>query len=205
LKEKIDFGENRRLAMIFTDNPQMLWQVGKYPLGNGSCQHYAEGSFAIHLMGYVGDPNCKVAYLVDLNRLPQDVRSEIEEKGFDEVKDRIPKQDLLNASLARSIIKMVKGPKGEPVILLEPSYTVVYKDDVSMDRYFNLFIGLMVAEPMKAKMARDGGNESVTKGASLSPGGQYEDLDLNSVKFINKLSKPTKEEMEIIERIRSSR
>jgi hypothetical protein len=205
LKEKIDFGEKRRLAMIFTDNAQMLWQAGKYPLGNGSCQHYAEGSYANQLMGYVGDPNCKVAYLVDLNRLPQGVRSEVEEKGFEEIKDKISKQDLLNASLARSIIKMTRDRKNDPAILLEPTYTVVYKGDVSMDRYFNLFVDLMVAEPMQVKMARGGGNESVKKGRSLSPEGQYEDLDLNGVKFIHKLSKPTKEEMEIMERIRSSR
>jgi hypothetical protein len=205
LKEKIDFGEKRRLAMVFTDNAQMLWQAGKYPLGNGSCQHYAEGSYANQLMGYVGDPNCKVAYLVDLNRLSQDIKNEIEERGIEEAKDRIPKQDLLNASLARSIIKMTKDRKEEPVILLEPTYTVVYKGDVSMDRYFNLFIDLMVAEPMKAKMARGGGNDSVIKGHSLSPEGQYEDLNLNGVKFIHKLSKPTKEEIEVMERIRSSR
>ena len=205
LKEKIDFGEKRRLAMIFTDNAQMLWQAGKYPLGNGSCQHYAEGSYANQLMGYVGDPNCKVAYLVDLNRLPQDIRNEIEERGIEEAKDRISKQDLLNASLARSIIKMTRDRKNEPVVLLEPTYTVVYKGDVSMDRYFNLFVDLMVAEPMKAKMARGGGNDSVIKGRSLSPEGQYEDLDLNGVKFIHKLNKPTKEEMEVMERIRSSR
>lgn len=191
--------------MIFTDNAQMLWQAGKYPLGNGSCQHYAEGSYANQLMGYVGDPNCKVAYLVDLNRLPQDVRNEIEEKSIEEVKDGIPKQDFLNASLARSIMKMTRDQKNKPVILIEPTYTVAYKDNVSMDRYFNLFINLMVAEPMKAKMARGGGNDSVTKGHSLSPEGQYEDLDLNGVEFIHKLSKPTKEEMEITERIRSSR
>jgi len=205
LKEKIDFGEKRRLAMVFTDNPQMLWQAGKYPLGNGSCQHYAEGSYANQLMGYVGDSNCKVVYLVDLNRLPQGVRNEIEEKGVEEIKDKISKQDLLNASLARSIIKMTKDLKKEPVILLEPTYTIVYKGDASMDRYFNLFIDLMVAEPMKAKMARGGGNNSIIKGRSLSPEGQYEDSDLNGVKFIHKLSKPTQEEMEIMQRIRSSR
>jgi len=205
LKEKIDFGEKRRLSMIFTDNPQMLWQAGKYPLGNGSCQHYAEGIYANQLMGYVGDSNCKVAYLIDLNKLHQDVRNEIEERGFEKVKDKISKQELLNASLARSIIKMTKGRKEDPVILLEPTYTIVYKGDASMDRYFNLFVDLMVAEPMKAKMARGGGNDSVTKGHSLSPEGQYEDLDLNSVKFIHKLSKPTKEEAEVMERIRSSR
>ncbi|HPL56109.1 MAG TPA: hypothetical protein PLC05_01240 [bacterium] len=183
LKERIDFGGKRRLAMIFTDNVQMLWQVGKYPLGNGSCQHYAEGSYARQLMGYVGDPNCKVAYLIDLNRLPQEIRGEIEEKGFEEVKDEIPRQELLNASLARSIVKMTKDHSEKPVILMEPTYTVVYKDDVSMDKHFDLFVDLMVAEPMRAKIARGGGSESVIVGPSLSPGGQYEDMNLGGVKI----------------------
>jgi len=183
LKERIDFGGKRRLAMIFTDNVQMLWQVGKYPLGNGSCQHYAEGGYARYLMGYVGDPNCKVAYLIDLNRLPQEIRGEIEEKGFEEVKDEIPRQELLNASLARSIVKMTKDHSEKPVILMEPTYTVVYKDDVSMDKHFDLFVDLMVAEPMRAKMARGGGSESVIIGPSLSPGGQYEDMNLGGVKI----------------------
>ncbi|MBU2456547.1 hypothetical protein KKB73_01350 [Patescibacteria group bacterium] len=54
------------------------------------------------------------------------------------------------------------------------------------------------------KMAKGGGKESVKTGKSRSPDGQYENLDLSNVKFIHKLSKPTKEEEEIMERIRSS-
>jgi hypothetical protein len=205
LTEKQDLSEKRKLAMIFTDDPQILWQVGKYPLGCGSCQHYAEGSYADNLMGYVGDANCKVAYLIDLNKLPNDLKKEIDEKSFEEIKDKIPAQDLLNASIARSIIKMTKDQKNKPVILLEPTYSSVNKGDLEMDKYFNIFIDLMIAEPGKMKMARGGGNEQVTKGFSRSPEGQYEDLNLSSVKYIHRLSKPTEEEAKIIERIRSSR
>lgn len=204
LKEKQEIKEKRRLAMILTDNAQMLWQAGKYPLGNGSCQHYAEGSYARQLMGYVGDANCKVAYLIDLNKLSQSIKQELEEKEFEEIKDQIPAQELLNASIARSIIKITKDKDNFPVILLEPTYSSVNKGDLNMDRYFNLFIDLMIAEPGKMKMARAGGKESVSKAPSRSPGGQYEDLNLSEVKFIHKLSKPTKEDEEIMERIRSS-
>lgn len=205
LKEKIDFGEKRRLAMILSDNPQMLWQAGKYPTGNGSCQHYAEGSHANRLMGYVGDANCKVSYLIDLNKLPADIKKELDEKGFEEIKNKIPTKDLLSASLARSMVKMVKDRDNKPVVLIEPTYTVVYKGDVSMDKYYNVFIDLMLADPMKAKIARGGGSDEVIKGRSRSPEGQYEDLDLNNVKFVHRSSKPTKGEMEVMERIRSSR
>ena len=106
LKEKIDFGEKRRLAMILTDHPQMLWQVGKYPFGNGSCQHYAEGGYAQYLMGYVGDANCKVAYLVDLSKLPADIRQRLEEKGFEEIV--IKNFDWLHPSIPEKMIKLIK-------------------------------------------------------------------------------------------------
>lgn len=205
LKEKSDFGEKRKLAVIFTDNPQVMWQVGKYPLGCGSCQNYAEGSYADQLMGYVGDANCKTLYLVDLNKLPQDVKNKISENGFNEMKDGIHHQDILEASLARSIVKITKDQKGEPVVLIEPTYTVINKGDDSMDRYFNIFTGVLIAEPGNLKTARGGGNESVSKGQSRSPQGQYEDLDLGSVRFIKKTSKKTKEDLEIEERVRSSR
>ena len=114
-------------------------------------------------------------------------------------------KELLNSSVARSIIKMTKDKDKQPVVLLEPTYMIVYKGDASMDRFFNLFADLMVAEPGKMKMARGNGNEAVSKGSSRSPEGQYEDLDLSHVKFIHKLSKPTKKDKDIMERIRSSR
>lgn len=203
LKEKQEAMGKKRLAMIFTDDPQVLWQVGKYPLGCGSCQHYAEGSYANNLMGYVGDANCKVAYLVDLNKLPREWQDRLDEHEFDEIKNDIPMQELLNASLGRTIAKMAEKDN-KPVVLLEPTYTVNYKGDTSKDKYFNMFVDLMVVEPMNAKMARGGGKKSVNVGSSRSSQGQYEDLDLSSVKFITKESKPTKEDQEIAERIRSS-
>lgn len=62
----------------------------------------------------------------------------------------------------------------------------------------------MVVEPMNAKMARGGGKESVKVGRSRSPEGQYEDLNLSGIKFVSKTSKPTQEDQEIADRIRSS-
>ena len=200
LREKADLSEKRRLAMLFTDNPQILWQVGKYPLGSGSCQHYAQGSYARNLMGYVGDPNCKAAYVIDLNKLPQDIKDTINEHGFEEVKDTIHAQDLLEASVSRMMIKMARDSQDNPVVLLEPSY-----GSRDMNNYFNLFVDLMVAEPMQATMARDGGNKRITVGRSISPEGQYEDTNLSGVKFITKHTKQTKEEQQATERIRRSR
>lgn len=190
LSEQSNLNEKRRLAILFTDNPQILWQVGKYPIGSGSCQHYAEGSFAQNLMGYVGDPNCKAAYIVDINKLPQHTKEVIDEKGFDMIKDAIPSQDMLMASVSRSMIKMARDAEDNPVILIEPSYG----GNKNLDNYLNLFIDLALADPMQAKMARQGGNERIITGSSVSPEGQYEDTDLDSIRFIHKRDKSTQAE-----------
>ena len=151
-------------------------------------------------MGYVGDPNCKASYIVDLNKLPPHLKEAINEHGFNEMKDTIPAQDLLEASTARTLIKIAKDEENNPIILLEPSY-----GNKAMDTYFNLFIDLMLAEPMQTKMARGGGNEHITTGNSISPAGQYEDTVLSSVHFITKHTEQTEEEQATAERIRQSR
>ena len=179
LSEQSAFSEKRRLAMLFTDDPQILWQVGKYPIGSGSCQNYAGSDLAKKLMGYVADPNCKAAYIIDINNLPQDIRSAINEHGFSKAKDTVPAQSLLEASVSRKMVKIAKDIDNQPIILMERSYGV--KD---MDSYFNSFINQNIAEPMDARMVESGGNKSITVGKSASPEGQYEDANLHGVRFI---------------------
>ncbi|MBI2437077.1 MAG: hypothetical protein HYV41_05050, partial [Candidatus Magasanikbacteria bacterium] len=177
ISQREDSGVKRRLAMIVTDSPQMLFQVGKYPVGNGSCQNYeGEEKWNKTLAGYVADAHTKVAYMVDLNKLSDSLRSEIESKGFEEVKETIPPQELLEASVARSIIKMVQTAEGaEPVLFLEPTYSVFNKDDLSMNKYFNISLELLVSEPMGIRLTRGGGSETVRVPKSRNPSGQYED------------------------------
>jgi hypothetical protein len=177
ISQREDVGAKRRLAMIVTDSPQMLFQVGKYPLGCGSCQNY-EGSpdWNKSLAGYVTDAHIKVSYLIDLNKLPDPIKQEIESKGFGEVKESIPHQDLLEASVARSVIKMTKiGAVGEPALFIEPTYSSINKGDLSMDKYFNIFLELMISEPMKIRLVRGGGSDRVLVPKSRNPSGQYED------------------------------
>lgn len=185
LKKRTELAKNKRLGIIFTDHPQILWQVGKYPRGNGSCQHYAEGSHADKLMGYVGDPNCKVAFLVDIQKLPDDTKKIIAEQGFDAAVSAISKQDILEAGVGRSIVKLMRDGENAPVLVLEPTYTVLNKQDLSLDEFFNQSIRTFVAEPMNAKIARSQGSEYLVAPQSLSPGGQYEDLDLSSMQYIS--------------------
>lgn len=172
---KEDIGTNRHLAMIITDNPQMLFQVGKYPTGCGSCQNY-EGSpdWNKALAGYVADAHIKVAFLIDLNKLPPDIRQGIKTSGFEQMKDFIPTQNLLEASIGRSILKIVKLNSGT-ALFIEPTYTQMNKDDFSMNIYVDLFAKLMVSNPMNIALVRGAGEEIVTVPASRNPNGQYED------------------------------
>lgn len=177
ISQREDLGAKRRLAMIVTDSPQMLFQAGKYPAGCGSCQNY-EGSpvWNKSLAGYVSDAHIKVAYLIDLNKLPDGLRSEIESKGFEEVKETIPHQDLLEASIARAITKITKVSEGsEPTLFIEPTYSSINKGDLTMDKYFNIFLELMASEPMGIRLTRGGGSETVRVPKSRNPSGQYED------------------------------
>jgi len=219
LSQKEDLGAKRRLAMIITDSPQMLFQAGKYPIGCGSCQNY-EGDpiWNKSLAGYVADAHIKVSYLIDLNRLPDSVRQEIESKGFEEVKESISHQDLLEASLARAITKITKiDGTGEPTLFIEPTYSSINKGDLGMDKYFNIFLELMASEPMGIRLVRGGGSETVRMPKSRNPNGQYEDCAAGnaahagmgiktesytmSARFIDKFTPVTDADKQLAERI----
>ncbi len=218
ITQREDMGANRRLAMIITDNPQVLFQVGKYPTGCGSCQNY-EGSpnWNKALAAYAADSHIKAMFLVDLNKLPGSVREDIEARGFDAVKDSIAAQDMLEASVARAMAKIVRTSQEDPALFIEPTYTQINKGDLSMNKYFDIFAELIVSEPMGIRLARGGGNEAVTVPASRNPSGQYEDCAAGnagyagmgiqtgsytmSAKMINKFTPVSEEDRRIAEMI----
>ncbi len=166
---------NRRLAFVSTDNPQMLWQVGKYPLGSGSCQNYESGSYAQSLLGYVGDAHSKAVFLVDINKLsPEDQERVSSATDFSVAMLETPAQSLLEASVARTVLKLAKTETGHAVFL-EPTYTVINKGDKSMNSSFDVFVQDFIARPMGVATARGGDGGSVTIPTSRNPAGQYED------------------------------
>jgi len=175
LKERHEYREKRRLAMIVSDDPQLLWQAGKYPLGCGSCQNYESGCMAESLLGYVGDAHIKVMYLLDINKLSADYRKRMEAEPAGEVLASIPAAELLPTTLARSIIKLSKTAKDGPAVYVEPIYSSVNKSDLSMDRYFEMFAKFFVSEPMHARLAHGAGSDLVKMPGSRNPDGQYED------------------------------
>ena len=165
----------KHFAAIFTDDPRMLWQGGGYPKGSGSCQNYIDGSHARNLMGYVGDANAKVLYLFDIDALPEEKRKLVLREGLQKALPDLSPEDMLGASVARSMIKMIRTDAG-PGILIEPTYTSHNKGDKSLDVLIDSFIRRKVANLAKLRIARSGGNRSFTKGKSRSSQGQYEDV-----------------------------
>lgn len=221
LKEQTQFIGKRRLAMVLSDNPSFLWQAGKYPIGNGSCQHYAEGSMSQSLMGYVGDAHIKVSYLFDINSLSENLKTKIKDGvPIGEIVDQATPPEILQAVVARSMVKVGKDEQNRPSIFMEPTYSVINKGDISMDRYFNLFTDLFVAEPMKSKLFRGSGSEKLNIPPSRNPEGQYEDGAVEnaqnagmgiqtfsysiSAKSISKDHTPTTEEELIVENMKRS-
>jgi hypothetical protein len=176
LKQSAEGAGKRELAMVVSDNPSLLWQAGKYPLGNGSCQHYAEGSMAQALMGYVGDAHTKVGYIFDMRKLPEEFQQRIRNREtLQSMLVDIPPAEILHATVARSILKITRTAEQKCTIFIEPVYSVVNKSDRAMDRYFELFTEFFIAESMGARVARGGGDINVTVPASRNPSGQYED------------------------------
>lgn len=220
--QKKDLGGNRRLAMIVTDNPQMLLQIGKYPIGCGSCQNF-EGSSEWNqaLGGYVGDAHTKGCFLIDLNKLPENIQADIATNGFDSTKWNIPPQYLLEASIARTITKLLMHVSTkQPVLFIEPTYSSLNKTDLSMDKCFNLFLKLILSGPMGIRLMRGAGTtatEMVRVAKSRNPGGQYEDCAAGNAgnagmsiqnenytmpaRFINKFTPVSEADRELARRI----
>ena len=182
LKGQETEASKKHFGAFFTDDPRILWQVGVYPKGCGSCQNYIDGSHAANLMGYVGDANAKALYLFDINALTEEKRKLVLREGLQKSFESLSTEDILNASVARSMIKIIRTDAG-PAVLIEPTYTSHNKGDNSLDNLINSFIKKKVADPAKLKVARSGTDvRYFTKGQSRSPKGQYEDV--HSISFL---------------------
>lgn len=181
LKEGTEIGRKHRLGILFTDDPRVLWRTGKYPTGGLSCLQYdVKNMNSKSLMGFVGDPNCKVMYAVDLTAFSEERWDRVKREGIKNA-DILP---ILEASVSRSAVKVVRDAEGkDPAVLIEPEYSS-YGVDVSA--FFDLFVQSMVSNRMNVPVMREGGVEKVVLGKSLSPEGRYDDTNPNTVRFVNR-------------------
>lgn len=161
------------LAVIFTDHPLALLTVGSYPTGAESCQRYTNGDPA--LGSYLADASTKMLMLVDLDKLPEEIKQEFENASSEEEKLRVFGQHpnaLLEAMVARRLTKVVRETSGRPQVFLEPVYTSL--DRNSMTRLLNAYAVTRLQVRTGLEVVRGGGFGQVAVAESRN-GIQYED------------------------------
>lgn len=167
----------RRLAVLVTDDPFMMFQIGRYPHGVTSCQSH-EGDFRLNraLLAYMGDAHIKGVFVIDLDQLPDEAQAMIEEQGMQALRQYTRSIDLLEASVARSVVKLVQDAnKIQPALFIEPSYSAFGKSDGVIDHLITQTIKGTLSKTLRASTMRYGGTEMVQVPTSRNPQGQYED------------------------------
>lgn len=161
------------LLFIASDDPRLLWRVGKYPIG--SCQLYDGGSFNESLMGYVGDAHTKVVFAFSKSKLPLEAQRAIESgDSIEKVVANLSPDDIARASVARRIVKLAEDSvSGERAIFLSSPYPVSVNEGVLM--MLNDFCVQGIAKPMQLPALAGPGRSEITIPSSRSPEGQYED------------------------------
>ncbi len=172
-----DISVSKKLAFLSTDEAQMLFNVGVYPLGNGSCQNYFKGTVAEALLGYVGDAHSRALYVLDLNKLSDKYAEIVAREGITALldNDKIPQKEVLESVIARSILKLSKNG----CLFMEPIYTVLNKGDVSLRNKIITFLQKNYGQKMQIDLAVGAGDYEITVPASANPEGQYEDSGVN--------------------------
>ena len=162
------------LAILFTDNPLALLTIGEYPRGATSCQHYNNGD--TNLAAYMGDSYTKMCTMVDINKLPSEIKDRLEKSATAQEKTNLFQNntfDFLEASVARRLTKIVHDDvTGEPRVFLEPVYTSFDKDSVT--KLMDAFAATHLQSKVGIKIVKGGGGGTVRVAESKN-GTQYED------------------------------
>lgn len=162
--------------MLWTDNPEVLLQIGKFPLGCGSCKNY-EGSVEtnVTLTSDLGDAHIKAALLLDVERLPDTVRAHLTANDRGGAAATLSTAAILQACVARSLVKITVTQSDTPALFLEETYSPFDARSGEIEEYFRRFVTTHLAEPMGVLAAREGNDFLLEVPASRSPAGQYED------------------------------
>ncbi|KXK07604.1 MAG: hypothetical protein UZ21_OP11001000963 [Microgenomates bacterium OLB22] len=168
-------GLDRHFVMLSTDDPEILMQIGRYPIGNGSCQNYdGDAQHNKGLCAYVADAHIRAICLFDVSKLSSEYQSMIREGGLNVAMKTIPRKSLLDAMVARSIIKL--GTYNDaPVLYVEPCYSSLNKREGTINRFFHTFAAKVYGENMGLSLFHEGRDTSIRISETRNPGGQYED------------------------------
>lgn len=164
----------KEMAVIFTDNPLVSLSIGKFPAGAESCQFYWNGD--INLAAYVADADKKMVLLVNLGKLAEELKLELQQKEDQEERLKIFQENILSfldATVARRIVKIVRDSEtGQPLLFLEPVYTNLNREATS--RILNTFAVSHLKPKLKMELAVGGGTALVSIAKSRNCY-QYED------------------------------
>jgi len=182
--------EPGRFALWFTDDAQVLFKAGKYPIGGKvACTSYeAGGYYNKGLLSFVADAHLKAAFVLDLQRCGARLRAAILAGELDGAAQARAAGALLEASIARKIVKLGSTEEGAAVLLLQPTllgYRTSNKADKDGDPRLEGALTAVVrrrlAERLGAVLAGAAapGRAGLTVRipASRSPGGQIENYD----------------------------
>lgn len=162
--------ERKTYAALVTDDPELILHIGVYPRGSTSCQNYGGSDYNRALVAYIADAHIKATFLIDLGRLNPDAQEEIRQADWNTVRRRVSNIQLLEASVARAVIKVVRDSDNAPAIFVEPSYP---REEAIAELLQTAALSL--ADEMNVIATRGGGTLTVAVPASCSPEGQYED------------------------------
>jgi len=176
-------GTKMDIAIFITDNPYLLFNIGKYPLGSGSCQNYEGGHLNSALLGYVGDAHSKAVFALDLSKLGPELRAKLETEGIQSIINTPYEIEILEAIVARSIIKLAQVTETDdyneertfPGIYIEPNYTSVNKLQQSLLTAMVDAVVVSYARPMSIGVYSGFGDSAIKIPKSRNPHGQYED------------------------------
>lgn len=187
LLSRADVGpSNTEVAVIITDNPYLLLNVGKYPLGNGSCQNYENPSLNKTLLGYVGDAGTKAIFVIQVNKLSEDLQQKIKEGGIESLINTPYETEILPAIIGRSVLKLGTAVELDednnnqefPGLYIEPTYTLVNKSNRSLNPIIYDAVISGYAKDMGLGVYTGVGSTTIKMNKSRNPEGQYEDGSL---------------------------
>ncbi len=187
-----ELGGKAMYLALFTDEPEILFTLGKTPQFTAACTSYDSGSFySKAIVSYLVDAHIRTVVLFDYAYIQRDIApflppdfSEVVARGemsFSLISKYAP--FLLPAACERAVVKLGESTSGEPMLLLEPSF-IRRNYNKSDNSYETLKFVAALAEKLGAGLAvrpyvnqTDFPLEEVILPPSRSPGGQIENHD----------------------------
>ena len=165
--------------LLVTDFSPLLIQIGDTPKGTESCLSLSSNPrYNKALLALLEDAHQKVALFVDVDRLPEELRSA--QSITPDLLFRYS-SEIRDACICRSILKIGEKYDRSPVLIQAPEYFSRRRRDKRAAREFRRELGsyavAQLAVPLFAGIAQDGSGEVLSIPPSNITAGQNDDYD----------------------------